>query len=315
SPTRRDCCEITVKHEEQGTVSHYMHTEVHECELLQLTAPSGKFTFTGEEADSIVLIGGGVGVTPMMSVIRYLTDRSWKGDIYLFFSCNDETSIIFREEIAYLQKRYPNLHVCIILEELDKNRKDGFVTGRITKKLLTERVPDLISRRIHICGPPAMMDAIKKMLDELKVPKENVFLEVFSGKVPSSKPEPKPPEEPGKAASLESATPDEAGKTADPTAAGAPPPGETAKTAVVTFSKSNKTAILTPDKSILEASEDIGVNIEYSCRVGTCGICKTKMMSGKVVMAVQDALTEEDKGQNIILACQAKATEDVVVEA
>jgi len=73
--------------------------------------------------------------------------------------------------------------------------------------------------------------------------------------------------------------------------------------------------VLTPDKSILEASEDIGVNIEYSCRVGTCGICKTKLNSGKVTMAVEDALTEEDKGQNIILACQAKATEDVSVEA
>ena len=73
--------------------------------------------------------------------------------------------------------------------------------------------------------------------------------------------------------------------------------------------------MLPPDKSILEASEDVGVNIDYSCRVGTCGICKTKLLSGSVTMEVEDALTEEDKTNNIILACQAKATGDVSVDA
>ena len=84
---------------------------------------------------------------------------------------------------------------------------------------------------------------------------------------------------------------------------------------MVTFAKSNKTAVLTADKSILEASEEVGVNIDYSCRVGTCGICKTKLISGNVTMAVEDALTEDDKAQNMILACQAKATEAVSVDA
>lgn len=72
--------------------------------------------------------------------------------------------------------------------------------------------------------------------------------------------------------------------------------------------------MLTPDKSILEASEEVGVNIDYQCRVGTCGICKINLISGNVTMAVEDALTDEDKSQNIILACQAKATEDVSVD-
>jgi ferredoxin len=73
--------------------------------------------------------------------------------------------------------------------------------------------------------------------------------------------------------------------------------------------------VLTPDKTILEASEDVGVDIDYSCRVGTCGICKTKLLSGKVTMEIEDALTGEDKAEGIILACQAKATEDVAVDA
>lgn len=289
SPTDRDYCEITVKHEEKGTVSHYLHTQVHVGELLQLTGPSGQFTFTEKEGDSVVLIAGGVGVTPMMSVIRYLTDRSWKGEIYFFYSCKNEAGIIFREEIAYLQKRHPNLKSCIILDEPPAHQEQDYVIGRINKDLMVQRVPDLASRRIHICGPKPMMEAVKQMLAELNVPKENVRTEVFPGLPPALKPKPVEPDAPSRTVE--------------------------AVTGVVTFAKSNKTAILTPDKTILEASEDVGVNIEYSCRVGTCGICKTRLLSGKVTMEVEDALTKEDKAQNIILACQAKSTENVSVDA
>ena len=309
SPTHRDYCEITVKHEEKGTVSHYMHTEVHIGELMQITAPSGKFTFTETHAKSAVFIGGGVGLTPMMSAIRYLTDRSWKGEIYFFFSCKDESSIIFRDELLYLEKRYPNLHVFFVLSQQQGEANVDFIPGHITKEIITERVPDIVSRMIHICGPKPMMDAVKLMMDELKVPKENVMQEVFAGPPPAAKTPPPATDAPVKPPN---------GKEAEQPATaedGKPAAPEEGKGGVVTFAKSDKTAVLTPDKSVLEASEEVGVNIDYSCRVGTCGICKTKLISGKVTMAVQDALTEEDKAQNIILACQAKATELISVDA
>ena len=284
SPTTRDYCEITVKHEEHGTVSHYLNNQVHEGELLQLTGPSGKFTFTEQEADSVVLIAGGVGVTPLMSVVRFLTDRSWKGEIYFFFACWREKDIIFREEIEYLQKRYPNLRVWIILEQPPEDSENAYLAGRITKEIIAERVPEISSRRVHICGPVPMIDAVKQMLDELEVPKENVRTEIFTANPPAPKAAPLAPEEAGNAA-------------------------------VARFARSKKTAVMPPDKTILEASEDVGVNIDYSCLVGTCGICKTKLLSGKVTMEVEEALTDEDKANNIILACQAKATEDVAVDA
>lgn len=284
SPTRRDSCEITVKREENGTVSSYLHDSIHEGELLQFTGPSGQFTFTGEEADSVVLIAGGVGVTPMMSAVRYLTDRSWSGEIFFIYGCRSENQIIYREEIEYLQKCHPNLHVTILLEEPDEDFDSSYLTGRITKEILAGRVPEIASRRVHICGPPPMMDAVKQMLGELEVPEKNIITEIFVGKLPVRKASPLAPEDLG-------------------------------KTAIAIFANSNKTAVLTPAKTILEASEDVGVNIDYSCRVGTCGICKTKMLSGKVSMDVEEALTVEDKANDIILACQAKASEDVVVDA
>lgn len=318
SPTHRDYCEITVKQEEHGTVSRYLDMEVHTGELLQVTAPSGKFTFTETHAKSAVFIGGGVGLTPMMSATRYLTDRSWKGEIYFFYSCRDEDSIIFREELLYLQKRYSNLHVFFVLSRQQGGASVDFIPGHITKELLAERVPDIVSRMVHICGPKSLMDAVTLMLDELKVPKENVMQEVFAGPPPVAKapsPAPDAPVKPPDGKEAEQPATPEAEKPAVPENGQPAAPETPTNTAVVTFAKSNKTALLTPDKSILEASEDIGVNIDYSCRVGTCGICKTKLLSGNVTMAVQDALTDEDKAQQIILACQAKATAPVSVDA
>ncbi len=83
----------------------------------------------------------------------------------------------------------------------------------------------------------------------------------------------------------------------------------------VTFQKSGKPAPLPPDKSILEASEDVGVDIPSECRVGTCGACKVKLLSGEVTMEVETALTAEEKAGGTILACQAKSAADCAVDA
>ncbi len=71
SPTCRDWVEITVKREERGLVSRWLHDAARPGDFLMALAPNGTFTFTGEEEESIVLIGGGVGLTPLMSVTRY----------------------------------------------------------------------------------------------------------------------------------------------------------------------------------------------------------------------------------------------------
>ena len=83
----------------------------------------------------------------------------------------------------------------------------------------------------------------------------------------------------------------------------------------LTFSASGKSAPLPPDKVVLEVADEIGVEIDNSCRVGTCGICRVKLLAGEVTMAVEDGLEPGDKENRIILACQAKSAGDVTVEA
>lgn len=280
APTR-DYLEVTVRHEAQGVVSGYLHEQVREGDLLQVTGPSGKFTFAGEDRDSIVLIAGGVGVTPMMSVIRYLTDRSWPGDIFLVYSSKTDADVIFRDELEYLAGRHPNLHLCLVADRPTSGWRHA--TGRITAGLLAKEVPAIAGRHIHLCGPKPMMEAAKAMLAELNVPPDQVETEVFIGKEP--------------------VRPAAAGVPADPAAT----PAATLNAPLVSFTRSGTSAAMRPDQTVLEAAEDAGVAIEYSCRAGTCGACKVKLLSGKVTMEVEDALTGQDKAEGLILACQAKS--------
>ena len=125
------------------------------------------------------MIGGGVGITPLMAKIRYLTDLGWPGEIYLVFAVKTEADIIFREELDYLRRRFPNLHVTVTLTRDEGTSWPG-ERGRISAELLKRVVPRLSERCVHICGPEEMMESIIQMLHELGVPDERIRLESFT---------------------------------------------------------------------------------------------------------------------------------------
>jgi glycine betaine catabolism B len=285
SPTQREYVELTVRREPRGAVSRHIDDLLKVGDPIEAGGPVGKFTFSGTEADSIVLISGGVGITPMVSITRYLTERSWDEDIFFIYACRTPADFIFANELAALQRRNPKLHVAVTMSRAEGTNWKG-PRGHLTKELLTETVPNLASRRIHLCGPPLMMDSTKAILTELGVPPDQVKTEAFGTPKPS---------------------PAAAGTTAKPTAPATGP--------LVTFSKNNKSSKIHVDQTILELSEELGIGIEFSCRVGTCGVCKVKMTSGEVEMAVEDALDPDDKTNGIILACQAKPKGAITVEA
>jgi ferredoxin-NADP reductase len=285
SPTQREYVDLTVKREPRGAVSRHIVDLLKVGDLIEAAGPVGKFTFDGTEADSIVLISAGVGITPMVSITRYLTEQLWPGDIYFIYTCRTPADFIFANEVALLQQRNPMLHVAVTSTKAEGTPWKG-PRGRLTKELLTATVPNLASRRIHICGPPTMMEGTKTILAELGVPPEQVKSELFGATKPT-------PAAPGTTAKLTS-----------------PATGP-----LVTFSKNRKSAKIHTDQTVLELSEELGIGIENSCRVGTCGVCKVKMTSGEVNQEVQDALDDDDKANGIILACQAKPTGDIAVEA
>ncbi len=156
SPTQSDYCEITVKREEKGFVSRHLHDILREGDVINISAPTGRFIFDGTQAKSVVLIAGGVGITPLMAIARYLTDKNWKGDIYFAYSAKTPDDIIYRKELDDLKARFPNLHLHVTLSRAENTDWTGH-KGRISAEFLTKCIPGLSTRLVYVCGPDAMM--------------------------------------------------------------------------------------------------------------------------------------------------------------
>lgn len=288
SPTRNAYCEISVKRTAHGYGSKHLHETWREGQLVQVSAPAGKFVFAGHEADRIVMIAGGIGITPMMSVVRSLTDRGWRGDIYLMFSVKRVSDFVFRDELAYLQTRNPNLHVRVVVSGDPDATWDG-ARGHITREAIGRFVPVLQRGPVMLCGPDAMMTAMRKLLLEIGVPDAEIHQEAF---ISPPAPEPGAPE---------------AEMVADLEISDGP--------RTLQLVKSGVTTELTNGLTVLEAAEEAGVALPFECRSGVCGQCKCRLVHGRVAMEVQDALTQIDRSKGLILACQARAASDIVVDA
>jgi len=281
TPTWRDRIEITVKREPQGLVSRWLHDDLKVGDEVEIEAPNGTFVFTGQEAESVVLIGGGVGITPMMSVARYLTETGWSGKVSLILGFRTTADFIFREELPKLVARNPNLSVTVAMSNPDGEAWSG-IRGHIDAGLIASTVQDITSRRAHICGPPAMMSAVKGALLGLGVHENLVKTEAF-GTVTRN-----PATKRGQSTEI-------VGK--------------------VVFQASETTAAVPLDATVLDVADEVGVSIDNACRSGTCASCRVRLVSGSVSMEVEDALTPQDKAEGYILACQAKVRGEVTVDA
>ncbi len=282
TPTRAGHCEVTIKREEQGLFSRHMHEMVKVGDLVSITAPSGRFTFAGADTRPIALLAAGVGITPLMSILRYLTDQHWAGQVYLVYSNKTERDIIFREEIERLQRQFPNIHVVLTLTRADGAVWDGHL-GRIDAGLIQRVIPDVSNTQFYLCGPTEMLTGTRGILRDLGVDEVNIRTESFgSPRLVSA----------GKGLSL-----------------------TMGENFTVTFVRSNKVAMATGGRPILEVAEALGVVVDSECRSGICGRCKCHLIAGSVKMETQDALNDDDRQNNTILLCQARPLEDVTVEA
>ena len=298
SPTRRDACELSIKREANGLVSRFLHDTIRVGDTIKIGAPAGKFVFTGSESNEVLLIAGGVGITPLMSIARYLTDRSWHGEIYFLIVAKSEADRIFCEELALLQARFPKLHVCTTLTRADSTGDWNGERGRATAELLRRFVPNHNSMPVYLCGPDAMMASTKQLLLSIGVSDTSIHLEAFVS--------------PGAG---NTSTVDVSEQANALNATEGNNDFQSGESKRVRFCKSKDDCEVTSDMSILEAAEQLSIELPFECRSGICGQCKVRLLSGNVYMETQDALSPSERKQGLILACQAHPTTDVVVEA
>jgi ferredoxin-NADP reductase/DMSO/TMAO reductase YedYZ heme-binding membrane subunit len=284
-PSRDGYIEVTIKREGNGKVSRFLHDMLMTGQGVAIAAPSGRFIFDSKSTESVLLIAGGVGITPVMSILRDLTDRGWLGKLDLVFSVRSSSDIIFDDELRNLAKRHPNVHVHVTITRDAPDNWDG-PRGHLNSELLLQLVPDAAARPAFICGPNAMADAVRDVLLSVGSKPELIHVESFT---------------PAVAVASDNGTLSTDSNNDLP--------------ATVTFVKSGRSAPIRAGQSVLEVAESAGVSIDFQCRSGICGTCRCKLISGQVTMAMRDALSDADEVDGYILACQARATEDVTVDA
>jgi predicted ferric reductase len=143
-----------------------------------LDGPYGAFTIDRNPADMHVLIAGGVGITPMVSIIRTLADRGDQRPVILLYGSKDWESITFREELEALKARLDLTVVHVLVHPpADWTGEQGFINAEVFKRHLS---PPYAAHEYFICGPDVMMDAIETALKELGVPLSKYHSERYS---------------------------------------------------------------------------------------------------------------------------------------
>ena len=177
SPTEKGYIEFTKK----LTDSEFSRAlnELKPGDPVKIKYPFGRFTFEGEY-EKIAFLSGGIGITPIRSICKYVVDKSMGTDMILIYGNRTTGDIAFKEDFDIMQKDYPKLRVVHVISGDDPDWKGR--KGRINSQIIKEEIPDYSQRRFYICGPPLMVDAMKKILvDELALSEKNIIVENFTG--------------------------------------------------------------------------------------------------------------------------------------
>lgn len=239
-----------------GLASSHFHDRVQEGTRLMIRAPSGHFYLLDDEGLPVVLVAGGIGITPMLSIVESLMEAGSAPDVWLFYGVRNEMEQIMAERLDALAREHANLHLRVCYSQPRKGdlEKHAYAyRGRIDVGLLRATLP-LRRHRFYVCGPRAMMESVVPGLEAWGVDASDVLYESFGP------------------ASLAGA------RSEEPTVE-----IESARAITVTFSRTGTSVTWDPRAdSLLELAENAGIDVDSGCRAGSCGSCQTVLEAGEV---------------------------------
>jgi len=260
----------------EGKMSNYISRRLEVGDSIELTLPSGKYVLPEASQQPIVLVAGGIGITPFMSLLESLPDGC-PMEISLFYSNRNSKTHAFRSRMAFHAARLPGLKVSNHYTSplaSDLLGRDFDSRDRITAAVVSE---DLITRRarVYMCGPSAMMNAFSEGLIARGVPHFDIFRELFT--------------------------------------ASTSPLVDDGKTHTVTFSRSHGTPVVwaSTKGSILNLAEGEGVSLPSGCRVGQCESCAVRIVSG----CVRYLNEVESDDPSVCLTCSAVPASNLILDA
>lgn len=176
SPLRPNRYCISVKRVSDGLASNWLHDHFQEGSTLVAQKPSGSFHLK-QDRDKILLVSGGSGVTPMLSILRYLADHNQIKDVVFYHQCRTQADIPCYQELQGIAVDFPALTIHIALSQADSQWQG--LRGRFSAAHAA-LIPQLAERRVFVCGPNPFMESVKAQLLEQGLPPENYHQEAFS---------------------------------------------------------------------------------------------------------------------------------------
>jgi ferredoxin-NADP reductase len=177
SPLQRGTFELAVKMQAHGVPSVYLNETAKVGDTFIVDGGFGTFYYD-EQRDKgapLLLVAGGIGITPMMSILRYLNEAHPEVEVTLLFSATTAEELVFREELEAMASRNPRIRVVFTVTRHHDEPWEGRV-GRITLALLKEHLPQP-GAWCFICGPPAMLDEVPPLLAQLGVDPSHIRME------------------------------------------------------------------------------------------------------------------------------------------
>ncbi len=238
----------------EGLVSSFVNQGIAPGDTIDVKPPSGKFWL--QPGDSpVVLLAGGIGITPMMSIMNYLARSGSSRKCLLVYGVRNGSDATFASTISGLTENHANLHVVKCFSQplpTDRMNVDYHVAGRISMEVLRQALPSA-DFDFYLCGPPPFMESLYKGLRGWGVPDSRIRYEAF-----------------GPATIQANATTGDSGK------------GNSSQS-VITLRRSGRELKWSGDhESILDWCESHGVAMDSGCRAGSCGSCETRLLAGQV---------------------------------
>jgi stachydrine N-demethylase, reductase component len=285
SPSRPLSVSVTVKAQNDSIGGRWMFDNVREGVRLKAYGPAGSFTFEQHPAERYLFVSAGSGVTPMMSMTRWLYDYGRKTDIKFIHCARSPSDIIFRRELELMMERVPEIDVSFIVERPDPHGIWTGYRGRVNSLMLELIAPDYHDREVFCCGPAPFMQGVRDILNASGFAMARYHEESFQAPV----------------------------DTAEMVPQGDIVPEE-GKSAAIRFTEAGFEVECEETDTILSIAKANGLNIPSGCQFGVCGTCKTRKVSGNVHMVHNGGIRDDEIEDGYILACCSKPIGRVEVE-
>lgn len=269
-----------------GLGSSFFHDEIKEGDILDLRAPAGNFFFDPNDTHPVVLIGCGIGLTPIYSMLSTLVHLKSRRTVSFYYGVRNRREHLFKAELDAIAREHPHIRIRICYSQPgpdDRLGEDYHLHSRVTVDLLRRELPSG-NFLFYYCGPGAMMEALTSGLKEWGVPDSHLHFEAFG---------PLSVKRVGKAI--------------------AGTPVLVAQQPCVTFRKSGMALSWDGSQSsLLDLAEQAGVVIASGCRAGNCGTCVVAVQEGEVRYIQPPGTPPEAR---TCLTCIAQPKGDLVLDA